>query len=201
MGTKRYYTWAFMLCILAALQGLLGASPATASSDRQEERDIRELHTPAPAQWRTSYLIASGAACCLLALVVLRQRRREGRGLPVPSRPPQETAYESLDAVAGKGLAERGEWRAYYGELADIMRTYLSGRFGVAALHLTTDELAAVLSERAPDSVGRLRGVGERCDGVKFGCLIPTYDEAAFDMRSVRELIRMTKDEAGPHEI
>ncbi len=64
-----------------------------------------------------------------------------------PPIPPHITAFEALEALKGEKLWQEGEYKKYYSALTDILRGYISGRFGVAALEMTSDEIVAALRD------------------------------------------------------
>ncbi len=73
-----------------------------------------------------------------------------------PPIPPHITAFKALETLRGEQLWQEGEYKRYYSALTDILRAYISGRFGVAALEMTSDEIM--------DSVRGLEEVPQRCE-------------------------------------
>lgn len=92
------------------------------------------------------------ALTLLVALAVLKIMSRYGYStfgifdVPPPI-PPHITAFKALESLRGEKLWQEGEYKRYYSALTDILRGYISGRFGVAALEMTSDEIVAALRD------------------------------------------------------
>ncbi|MBI4169646.1 MAG: hypothetical protein HY510_06890, partial [Acidobacteria bacterium] len=71
-----------------------------------------------------------------------RRRRRCPAGAleapAAPPLPPHETAYAELERLLASGLLERGSVKEFYIELAEILRRYLEGRYGIDTFERTT---------------------------------------------------------------
>lgn len=58
-----------------------------------------------------------------------------------PRDPAHIIAFKSLDALKEEKLYERGENKAFYSTLTDIVRTYIFNRYGIGAMEMTTEEI------------------------------------------------------------
>ncbi len=88
----------------------------------------------------------------VIVYIILRLMAYYGRpvmGLfkPRPPLPPHVAAFKALDHLRKERLWQDGDYKSYYSRLTDILRTYLSGRYGVAAMEMTSDEIISALRE------------------------------------------------------
>lgn len=127
-----------------------------------------------------------------LVLLALRQRFEALRPAP-PPRPAIEVALERLaqiDQASGSELdgAQR------LARTIDAMREYLSGRYRIDALEMTTPELRAVLPQLDLKSVGTLEieALLNDADLVKFARLMPPESEAREKSPVVRRIVTET---------
>jgi len=100
----------------------------------------------------------------LAALVLVRRARRPAA--TAPAQDPGMVAVARLRALHGEAPGV-----AVYLELANLLRAYLSARFGLPADEMTTEEIAAGGAGRA-----RFAEVLARCDLVKFAGQRPDAD-------------------------
>ncbi|MBL0342595.1 MAG: hypothetical protein IPP71_17880 [Bacteroidetes bacterium] len=59
----------------------------------------------------------------------------------IPRRPAHEIALEALAALDASKLWQNGNYKGYYTELSDIIRTFIQNRWSLAAMEMTTDEV------------------------------------------------------------
>ncbi len=88
----------------------------------------------------------------LIIIVVLKVMAHYGRSVfglfkPAPPIPPHVAAIKALDTLRKQQLWQHGEYKGYYSQLTDILRTYISGRYGVAAMEMTTAEIITASKE------------------------------------------------------
>jgi Domain of unknown function (DUF4381) len=154
-------------------------------------KDLRELPLPAvrsapPSNWSLP-LIAVGAACLVALLVaagtLIRRRRRLGPVLSVEQR-----ALRELDRLENASGAP--EWR--FARLADVLRGYLSERFGVPALQQTTSEFLRETSDALAGERDVLRELLEHCDLAKFAGVAADGDQWKQSAARARAFIRRT---------
>ncbi len=82
----------------------------------------------------------------VLIYVVLRIAAHYGKNIgglfkSAPPVPPHITAIEALEQLHNKKLWQSNKHKQYYSMLTDILRTYISGRYSLAAMEMTTDEI------------------------------------------------------------
>jgi hypothetical protein len=133
-----------------------------------------------------------------------RRRRRPAPALPaVPPpipRPEHEIAYEELQQLLASGRLERGETKAFYIELAEILRRYLGRRFAIETFERTTFEIlealrAARLHANAATLAAQVLG---SCDLVKFAKYVPERDETRRHVELAYRLIDETRRRETP---
>ncbi len=117
---------------------------------KQDIYDIKPtLDMPLKPGEVSGYALAGLLAAALiaaLAWVYLRWRRnRPIFGRPRQDDPPHVAAIKALEALQHQKLWQNGRHKLYYTLLADIVRTYIQGRYGVAAMEMTTEELLAAM--------------------------------------------------------
>ncbi len=106
----------------------------------------------------------------------------------------EAAAYRRLAALEGSAWLEQGELGRYHTELADLLRHYVTARYEIPALVLTTTGLrramvAAAVAERSVESFQRLLA---QCDRVKFATYQPGVSEASACVTDARQLIDAT---------
>lgn len=125
----------------------------------------------------------------ILAWVLVRRRRR--RRLAASYRTPREAALAMLEEARASGLAEAGEWKAFYSLVSGALRRYAMGTNARWSTDLTTREL---LDEMRADGVGKdhlgplgyLLGVA---DFAKFARGARTLDDAHQDLDAARRWV------------
>ncbi len=146
------------------------------------------------------WLVAGAVAAAAIALWIRRGRRarpaeRAAAAPPGPPRPAHETAYAELERLLSSGLLEKGQLKQFYIELAEILRRYLTARFGVETFERTTSEiLEALRAVRLP--VRALAATADffaACDMVKFAKYLPAPDETRATVERAYRLIDETK--------
>lgn len=116
--------------------------------------------------------------------------------------PPYELAMDRLNALQAKNLIAKGSEREYYTELTDILRQYLSGRFGINALEMTSTEIMHKLrenNETRPDSP-LVQEVLSVADFVKFAKVRPLPDDNVKAFASAKRFIENTKPQPVPEQ-
>ena len=167
----------------------------------EEPADIKppaELPPP-PFPWEAAGIAA--LVLCLLgaALYLYRRRKRQPGALPeapaVPAVPPHELAYRELERLLASHLLREGRIKEFHVEIAEIIKRYLAGRFGIETLERTSeevlDEMKRVRVETA--STGLVREFLAETDLVKFARHFPAEDEVRLTVDSAYRLVDQTK--------
>ncbi|HNW59087.1 MAG TPA: BatD family protein [bacterium] len=154
------------------------------SLNPSEAGDIRDIKPPLvpPRDWKSILLKVLAALVLAAAAVALwwyLRRRRQGKGIlperQTPPRPAHEIALEALHALVASDWLAAGKHKAWHSELADILRRYIEGRYGIDALEMTSRELLGALDRYGLEESWRLRlqELLTLCDMAKFAKYIP----------------------------
>jgi hypothetical protein len=145
------------------------------------------------------------AAIALLALTAggwLAYRRLKGNRKAAPAKPAEppkpedEVALAALAQLERDGPLRRGEFKAHYFRVSEILKAYIGARYDFDASESTTREMIAQLEERkACDDarIDRLETLFGKMDLVKFTDHVPLPDEGPMLIEAARELVRATR--------
>jgi hypothetical protein len=133
------------------------------------------------------YFIYGVVALIILALIVWfaatmlyrYMRRRETEVRVMPKLPAHIVANKALVELNNRKLWQNGKFKQYYTSLTSIIRVYISDRWGVGALELTTDEIIVALADidMPRDSRMALVALLRTADMVKFAKAEPEAQE------------------------
>ncbi|HIE51004.1 MAG TPA: hypothetical protein EYP85_04530 [Armatimonadetes bacterium] len=168
----------------------------------EDIRDIKPLR-PVPHPYRRLWTALSLAGLTFLGLGVGAYAlwRHAVSGVPEPTAPPaplrlpHDLAYEELAALRTDNLIARGDLDAYHLRLADILRRYVAGQYGVSALEMTTSEILSALEERPvpPEAMAYLEAALRHCDRQKFAAYIPSPEEMETAFLHARRFVDTTR--------
>lgn len=178
---------------------LLWSGPLFAQDELRDVKPPVDVTGTFAWWWLAAVLSAALAAWYLV-------RRYRSPAPPAAAPPaPDVLALAALDAILARDLIGRGEVKAFYIELSDVVRTYLESRFQVRAPEMTTEEFlrSVRLSQRlSPNQQEALRGFMEQSDQVKFARRQAGAEEmrASFDLakRFVQETREPPPDPGTP---
>ena len=174
------------------------------SLNPSEAGDIRDIKPPLvpPRDW-SAILLNIGAALLLVMAAVavwwyLRRRRRGQALLPerhIPARPAHEIALAELKALVASDWLATGKHKAWHSELADIIRRYISGRFAIDALEMTSRQLLGALAQYGLEEkwLYRLGDLLTICDMAKFAKYVPEPAETERVTATAFEFVEETK--------
>lgn len=112
-----------------------------------------------------------------------------------PLRPAEEVALEKLDGIKEEKIWQAGQVKEYHTQLTDVIREYISRRFGVSSTEQTSDEtlraMKPLLAEQK-DIYEHLRKMLTLADLVKFAKWTATPDENEQSLRNAYEFVRET---------
>ena len=167
--------------------------------DGQSLRDIKPpLEVP---QVLLLYFIGAALILGFITVSAWFYLRKKPQTLPVPEGEavdtplPHEVAYQQLAAIETSDLLKRGDLETYHIQIASVLREYLSARYQIPALTLTTTALLhammrAQIGAECVDRVGHLLG---NCDMVKFATYLPELSEASDRVADARWIVDETK--------
>ncbi|MFH1380254.1 MAG: hypothetical protein ABII23_08255 [bacterium] len=111
-------------------------------------------------------------------------------------KPPDEIALERLEELKKLNLAEEGKIKQYYSLLSEIIRHYVSRRYGVSVMDKTTLELYKDLrlSAEAKKYSADIKNILSECDLVKFAKYIPERPVIEEDHEGAVALVSKTRE-------
>jgi hypothetical protein len=113
-----------------------------------------------------------------------------------PPRPEDEMAFAALAELERQGPLKRGEFKAHYFRLSEILKIYIGRRYRFDAAESTTRELIRSLEERGElgdQRLDRLETLFEKLDLVKFTDHVPLPDEGLRLLELTREFVQLTR--------
>ena len=132
----------------------------------------------------------------LVAWLIARyMRKRKATPRPAPKIPPHVVANKALVALGHRKLWQKGKFKAYYTALTSILRTYISGRWDIGALEMTTDEIIIALRDIEMPSASRtdLITILRTADMVKFAKAEPEAEENEENLSRAIYFVENTK--------
>lgn len=152
----------------------------------------------------SGYLMYALLGLAVLALLVYlftlylhsRGKRLTDIFRPAPPLPPHVVALAALDALRAEQLCQKDRHKQYYSAMSEILRTYISGRFGVGAMEMTTDQLMRNIGDVAEISDRNrmdLQTVLSDSDLVKFAKFTPETEQNDGDLQRCYAFVNDTK--------
>lgn len=161
-------------------------------------KDIAPL-VAVPYDWKTLVLIILGALILIAAGIWLymkyfRKIKQAETQVTTQKRTPHEIAMEELAALRNSGLWQLGKVKDYYTELTDILRRYISERYLLNAMELTSDEILSAGFMRLLDNPSRehLTFILRTSDLVKFAKAKPLPQDHDQCMTAAESFVRAT---------
>lgn len=124
--------------------------------------------------------------------------RRTGKFISLPEKPqpkPWTIALQRLERLKAKNLWENGMEKEYFTELTDIIRDYLSARFGINAMEMTSRQIMETLASQ-PDVKNQrayIRKILDMSDFVKFAKVRPLPSDNVDAYDSAVSFVRETE--------
>ena len=117
-----------------------------------------------------------------------------------PKLPPHQQAMMEIERIKEEKTWQKGDPKAYYTELTDVLRTYMAERFGFNAMEMTSSEIIDKLLEtNDKSSISELKFLFETADLVKFAKHSPLMNENDMNLVNAVEFINNTKVEPDPN--
>ncbi|MYD65581.1 MAG: hypothetical protein F4X26_06335 [Chloroflexi bacterium] len=160
-----------------------------------------------PAAWLRPAIAGGAVAAVLLLAALVLWRRRRHRPEPVAApvvaaTGPEADARRALEEIASSGLLQSGDFGAFYGTIAVVMRRYLEARFVFPATALTTSELDARMDDHGIERwQSRLaEGLLNRCDAAVYAGYEPDPVAADHDLTVAFEIIELSREQPAAEE-
>jgi hypothetical protein len=174
-------------------------------------QELADIKPPASVPPDFRWIVAAGGAslALLLAALVLwwLHRRYAARLAAVPfddspfrRTPPHVWVYAELQRLLDQRLAESGEVDRFFSELARLVKFYLGGRYRVALMERTTDEVPADLEQAgAPEgALAEIAALLALCDRVKFAHHLPDPSACREAIEHAYRIVDATKPREEP---
>jgi hypothetical protein len=169
-------------------------------------KDIADIAPLAAVDAPTPWLLYGSGTLLALALVFIlwRALRKKGASTvaPKPQLPPYEEALEGLARLQDLSLIRQNRARDFSFALSEVLRRYVSRRFGVDALESTTSEFLEK-ARNLPVTGAQRQWLGEFCertDLVKFANALLLESDAAALLAATGTFVRQTKPREGTAE-
>lgn len=162
--------------------------------DKPEEAELRPLQDimPVRARWLKALPWVGGFLCLFLVVGGLygwHKRRRRTTEFAVMEDPPHVRAQMDIERLVARGLFEKGQVKAFYFALSEILRRYLEALRHFPAAEFTTEEISRHI-RKEDDHI--LVPLLRQADLVKFADRIPTQARKEEDVRTALAYIHKT---------
>lgn len=131
------------------------------------------------APWVAGGLALAGLIA--LAVWMMVRYRRSHDPEYMYKDPPHIVALRKLDKYRGNAMWVPEKQKAFYSGITDALREYISARYGIGAMEMTTAEIFADMKETdAPAALlDELKDLFERADFVKFAKFVASDEDNA----------------------
>ncbi len=171
-GKKRFRTDTFSINVTY--------SPDDTARGYHDIKDIIAVKNPDNPY--IPWIIGAVALLALLGIIYFLRRKKPAPKPvlePVSKLTPIEEAMQRLDELRKEDLIRKGEVKSYYTRLNDILRWYVSRKFGISSLEKTNDELVMQLRDTRlshPDYTLLAQAL-RMADFVKFAKYTPSTED------------------------
>ena len=135
----------------------------------------------------------------IIGFVAYRNFKASKRVVPPPPPPPADLqALNELKELEQQQLWQNNQTKQYYSELTRIFREYLTARFNVPAMEMTSRQINKELSLKtnlSADQLGEIKQLLQLSDLVKFAKATPAAALHTAGLERVRTFVRNTGPE------
>jgi hypothetical protein len=137
--------------------------------------------------WIVGIIVLIGLIFYLVWRIYFRKKYTE----IVDLRPAWEIAFEKLALLKQKDYLDEKQYKDYYIELTEILRSFFEKLFKINVLDMTSEEFLSALNEiDLPDGIyGRTKMFLNHADLVKFAKFIPEHKRALSDYDEIYHMI------------
>lgn len=124
--------------------------------------------------------LALAGLIALAVWIIIRYRRRHNPEY-VHKDPPHIVALRKLDKYRGNAMWIPEKQKGFYSGITDALREYISERYGISAMEMTTAEIFEDMktTDAPKELLDELRNLFERADFVKFAKFVASDEENA----------------------
>lgn len=145
------------------------------------------------------YFVLGGLLGASALLWFLLRSKPVPESTPTPEAPreamPHIQAFEALEALQKQELWQQGKIKRYHSALSDVFRQYLEGRYQIAALEATSDEILDALRGRGlpADVLQEIAPTLRLSDLVKFAKHKPSPTDHQTALEAVHRFVERTR--------
>jgi hypothetical protein len=162
------------------------------NDDYRDIKDIEQVKNPYSKY--VPWIIGFFTLASIGAIVYLLRRTPLTRNVPVTTKKlePYEEAIAALDQLRSKQLPAKGEMKAFYSELNEILRAYMLRKLGIATMQQTNGELIGRLKtlQLPSETFSSLSNSLMVIDYVKFARYKPEPADAEQHFSVIRSAIQ-----------
>jgi hypothetical protein len=151
--------------------------------------------------WVLLIVVATGAGWYIVKLVRKLRMKSKGEEPVINPDPAHIIAFRELELLKERQLWQKGEVKAYYTVLSEIIRQYIENRFGILSLESTTVETLLLLQRsgfKDDASFRKLKSVLTISDLVKFAKYSPEPSENDQQFENGWDFVSLTRSEELP---
>lgn len=191
--------------VLAARSESLGVKVQSVLPEKMEDiNDLKpQIQFPnlLPLWIALGIVAAAGLAYLGLRLFRLLSLRRLAEA-PLPE--PWEEALAALEKISARDWLGAGEVKRFYYAVSEILKRYLTRRFGFPAIDQTTTEIVFDMKRARVELRDEFAGFFRHADLVKYAKLVPEAAEMEGIVPTARDLVQRTtpqpeaREKSGP---
>ena len=131
------------------------------------------------APWAAGGLVLAGLIALVIWLIVRYSRRNNPEY--IHKDPPHIVALRKLDKYRGNSMWVPEKQKGFYSGVTDALREYISERYGISAMEMTTAEIFEDMkaTDAPKDLLCELKELFERADFVKFAKFVASDEDNA----------------------
>ena len=131
------------------------------------------------APWVAGGLAVAGLIALLVWLIVRHSRRNNPEY--IQNDPPHIVALRKLDKFRGNAMWVPEKQKTFYSGITDALREYISDRYGIGAMEMTTAEIFEDMkaTDAPVELLAELKELFERADFVKFAKFVASDEDNA----------------------
>lgn len=148
-------------------------------------------------------LLVALVASAVTYILVRRHRNKPIIPFSKPKEPADRVALRRLNELKEKRLCEQDKHKEFYTDLTEIIKTYISDRYGESVMESTSAETLVTLRKhtgRNSDAYSALASIFDVADFVKFAKMQPLPDENTRSLNYAFQIVETTKPIPQPEE-
>lgn len=168
---------------------------------KYEGQKLLDIRGPHLAHFWILYLLLFLLLLAAIIYLIYRLQKRKKKAIALriadpyadPTKTPEEIALSQIDSLLVQDLWASGQYKMFYIFLTDILRDYLTARFGFKAHHYTTRDLLKYMKMRVDfksELVSPLEIFLKSSDFVKFAKALPTVEQRDRNISDLRTIIK-----------